>query len=86
MLIPTGNREVRPCRECGASLEHREGDAHTHPDDGSTPKIVKIWRCDRHTAPCGLPCFSGGVPGNVYGSGQYHRRDRCPGCNPRGEQ
>jgi hypothetical protein len=81
MLIPTGRREVRPCRACAKPLEHREGEAHTHPDDGSAPEIVTIWTCDPHDAPCGLPCFGAGVSGRVYKSKQFHRSgDDCPRC------
>jgi hypothetical protein len=81
MLIPTGKRVIRPCKSCGRELEHHEGEAHTHPNDGTDPEIVTVWLCDNHTAPCGLPCFAGGVSGKVYKSGQFHRSNgECPKC------
>ena len=80
MLIPTGKQVVRPCKTCGRELEHREGEAHTHPDDGSEPKWVAVWTCDAHDAPCGLPCLGGGVSGKVYRSKNFHV-DGCAKCN-----
>ena len=86
MLILTGRSESRPCRCCGRTLVHYEGEAHTHPDNGSEPQWVPIWRTEQHDAPCGLPCYGAGVPVRVYKTGQYHDAGECPRCNPKEEE
>lgn len=62
----TGRSEMRPCPRCDAMVEHREAVGLY----GSGA----IWSCERHLAPCGLPCMGGGVSRQQLRSGQVHGR------------
>lgn len=70
----TGKREIRAC-ECGVQVEAVE--------NGLMGQEGTFWFIPKHEAPCGLPCWKGGVRPQVYRSGEYHRPDgRCPRCSP----
>lgn len=60
----TGKTELRRCPRCDSDVEH-------HEMVGMYGGPV-LWDCDEHDAPCGLPCFGGGVSGRVYRSRQVH--------------
>lgn len=76
------------CRRCGVEVEAHEGGAFVEYRDDSAEfglrgAVEVVVSLDRHDAPCGLPCYGGGVSPRVYRTGQVHgSRDACPRCGP----
>jgi hypothetical protein len=70
LLIPTGAERKVTCKTCGTELVAYESETL----DGRV-LLIK----ERHAAPCGRPCISGGVPPRAYRAGEYHRAD-CAEC------
>jgi hypothetical protein len=73
----TGCTEERACDKCGVTVLHPEHEAL------SCGPATTWWMPEKHAAPCGLPCISGGVkPAQIHGEGAHGYLDRCPRCGP----
>jgi hypothetical protein len=78
MVASTTETRDATCEACGLPvietkqiLLAREGET-----------FPAFWNTPRHDAPCGLPCFGGGVPARAYRAGIFHRdAERCPKCD-----
>ena len=72
-------RDVATCKTCGQEVTVAQVGAFALPD--------------AHDAPCGAPCWGGGVKGQMVTEGRFeslraamdasHRRGGCPRCNPK---
>lgn len=70
-LFATGQRRDSLCPSCGSDVEQYEllGNEST------------VWRTVAHKAPCGLPCYAGGIDGKDHRTDHYHRHtNECPAC------
>lgn len=90
MAISTGERRAMPCPGCGLVVEHTGVAFVSGVRAGDT-----TWKAERHDAPCGLPCLSGGIGMDVirpmraakkrlhetvHGATDPQGRTSCPSC------
>lgn len=70
-FIPTGVTKTETCH-CGSVI--------TKAQEFGAASRAEFWSTARHDAPCGLPCLAGGVYGQAYRRGRFHRDAACPSC------